>query len=79
MKTIKYFFEFLLIIIFFIVSKIIGYKNASNLGEKIGITVGPFLRSNYKINLNLKNSDIGNSDEERNIIIKKCGEIMEEY
>ena len=83
MKTIKYFFEFLLIIIFFIVSKIIGYKNASNLGEKIGITVGPFLRSNYKINLNLKNSDIGNSDEERNIIIKKMwgnyGRILSEY
>ena len=35
MKVIKYFFEFLFIIIFFIIFKIIGYKKASNLGEKI--------------------------------------------
>ena len=83
MKVIKYFFEFLFIIIFFIIFKIIGYKKASNLGEKIGQTIGPFFRSNYKINLNLKNSDIGRSDEERKIIIKKMwgnyGRIFGEY
>ena len=83
MKVIKYFFEFLFIITFFIIFKIIGYKKASNLGEKIGKTIGPFFRSNYKINLNLKNSDIGSSDEERKIIIKKMwgnyGRIFGEY
>ena len=79
MKVIKYFFEFLFIILFFIIFKIIGYKKASNLGEKIVKTIGPFFRSNYKINFNLKNSNIGNCDEERKNIIKRCGEIMEEY
>ena len=33
MKNLKYFFEFLIIIILFIIFKIIGYKNASNLGN----------------------------------------------
>ncbi len=83
MKIIKYFFEFFFIILLFIVFKIIGYKKASNLGEKIGITIGPFFRSNNKINLNLKNSDIGSSDEERKIIVKKMwgnyGRILSEY
>ena len=83
MKVIKYFFEFLFIIVFFIIFKIIGYKKASNLGEKILKTIGPFFRSNYKINLNLKNSNIGSSDEERKIITKKMwgnyGRIFSEY
>ena len=83
MKIIKYFFEFFFIIILFIVFKIIGYKKASNLGEKIGIAIGPFFRSNNKINLNLKNSSIGNCDEERKNIIKKMwgnyGRMFGEY
>jgi len=36
MKIIKYFFEFIFIINIFLIFKIIGYKNASNLGEIIG-------------------------------------------
>ena len=70
------------IIVFFIIFKIIGYKK-HQLGEKIGKTIGPFLRSNYKINLNLKNLNIDNSDEERKIIIKKMwgnyGRMFGEY
>ena len=83
MKFIKYLFEFIFISIFFMIFKLIGYKNASNLGKKIGVIVGPFFRSNYKIQSNLKNSNIGNSELERKDIIKKMwgnyGRILSEY
>ena len=83
MKIIKYFFEFLFIIIFFIIFKIIGYKNASNLGKVIGKNLGPFFRSNYKIQKNLENSNIGDTDKDRKKIIKNMwgnyGRIFAEY
>ena len=44
MKIIKYFFEFIFIITFFFIFKIIGYKNASDFGEFIGKKIGPFFR-----------------------------------
>ena len=83
MKIIKYFFEFIFVILLFFIFKIIGYKNASNFGEKIGKIFGPFFRSNIKVNENLKNSNFGNTDEDRKIIIKKMwgnyGRIFAEY
>ena len=83
MKIIKYFFEFIFIITFFIIFKIIGYKNATNLGEIIGKKFGPFFRSNYKIQKNLENSNIGNSEKDRKIIINNMwgnyGRIFAEY
>ena len=48
MKIIKYFFESILIVTFFFIFKIIGYKNASNLGEYLGRKVGPFLDQDQK-------------------------------
>ena len=44
MKIIKYLIEFIFIYILLIIFKIIGYKNASNLGEIIGKKIGPFIR-----------------------------------
>ena len=83
MKIIKYFFEFIFVSIFFIIFKIIGYKNASNLGNFIGRIFGPYFRSNLRIKNNLKDSNIGNSDDDRKIIIKKMwsnyGRIFAEY
>jgi len=83
MRIIKYFFEFIFIITFFIIFKIIGYKNATNLGEIIGKKFGPFIRSNYKIQKNLENSNIGNSEKDRKIIINNMwgnyGRIFAEY
>ncbi len=83
MKIIKHFFEFIFIVSFFIIFKIIGYKNASNLGEFIGKIFGPLFRSNYKIQKNLENSNIGNSDKDRKIIINNMwgnyGRIFAEY
>tara|TARA_B100000029_G_scaffold513058_1_gene611439 strand:+ start:6274 stop:7134 length:861 start_codon:yes stop_codon:yes gene_type:complete len=83
MKIIKYFFEFIFIISLFIIFKIIGYKNASNLGEIIGKKFGPLFRSNYRIKKNLESSNIGFSEKDREIIIKNMwgnyGRIFAEY
>jgi len=83
MKIIKYFFEFIIIITFFLIFKIIGYRNASNFGEIIGKKIGPFFRSNSKIQKNLENCNVGNTEEERRIIIKNMwgnyGRILSEY
>ena len=83
MKIIKNFFEFIFIVPIFIIFKIIGYKNAINLGEIIGKKFGPFFRSNYKIQKNLENSNIGNSEKDRKIIVNNMwgnyGKIFAEY
>ena len=83
MKVIKYFLEFFFISIFFFIFKIIGYKNASNLGEKIGKIFGPLFRSSLKVKKNLENSNIGNSNEERERIVKNMwgnyGRIFADY
>ena len=83
MKLVKYFFEFIIIITFFFIFKIIGYKNSSNFGRLIGKKIGPFFRSKTKIQENLRKSNIGNSDKERETIIENMwgnyGRILSEY
>ena len=83
MKIIKYFFEFIFIYFLLIIFKIIGYKNASNLGALIGKNIGPLFRSNSKIQSNLENSNIGSSQEDRKSIINNMwgnyGRILSEY
>tara|TARA_B100000900_G_C20428167_1_gene653834 strand:+ start:53 stop:913 length:861 start_codon:yes stop_codon:yes gene_type:complete len=83
MKIIKYFLEFILIITFFTIFKIIGYRNSSNLGEIIGKIFGPLFRSNYKIRKNLEDANIGNSKNDRKNIINNMwgnyGRIFAEY
>ena len=54
MKVVKYFFEFIIIISLFCIFKIIGLKNASNLGSVIGRYIGPLFRSKNIIKQNLK-------------------------
>ena len=83
MKIIKYFFEYIFVSTFFFIFKIVGYRNASNLGEIIGKIFGPFFRSNSRIQNNLKNSNIGNSKNDRKKIINSMwgnyGRIFAEY
>ena len=83
MKIIKYVIEFLFIISFFLIFKILGYKNASNLGAIIGKIIGPLFRPNLKIEKNLEYSNIGQSQKERKNIIKNMwgnyGRILSEY
>ena len=83
MKIIKYFFEFIFVIFFFFIFKMIGYKNASNFGEIIGKIFGPLFRSSQKIQKNLDDSKIVNSKADRQNIINKMwgnyGRIFAEY
>ena len=69
MKTIKYFFEFITVITLFFIFKIIGLKNASNLGGMIGRFFGPLFRSKSitKENIKIGLGEI-NKENEKEII-----------
>ena len=53
MKKVIYFIEYIIIYILFIIFRIIGYKNSSNLGFLIGKIFGPIFRSKSIIVENL--------------------------
>ena len=69
MKVIKYFFEFISIISLFCIFKIIGLRNASNMGSLLGKFIGPLFRSKDVTKQNIKNAFVG-------IDIKKETEII---
>ena len=54
MSKVKYFFQFIFIIILFLIFKIIGLKNSSSLSGKLFKIIGPFFRSSYLIHENIK-------------------------
>ena len=54
MKNIKYFFQFILIIIFFSLFKILGLRISSTIGGKIFEIIGPLFRSKNLIHSNIK-------------------------
>ena len=64
MKIVKYFFEFISIISLFCIFKIIGLKNASNLGSVLGKLIGPLFRSKKITKQNIK-IGLGNLDEKK--------------
>ena len=83
MKLFKYFFEFIIVIFFFAIFKIIGLKNSSNLSCLIFKKVGPILRKSKKIKKNIKIvfPDIS-SDKENKIISEmwcNYGRVFGEY
>ncbi len=83
MKYLKYFLQFIAIIFFFIVCKIIGYKNSSNLGAfTIGL-IGPLFRPKKTIIKNLKIAFPQISNKEINNITrnmwKNYGRILSDY
>jgi len=53
MKTIKYFIQFLVVFIFFLVFKVIGLRFASYISGKIVSFIGPFFRSKNIIESNI--------------------------
>ncbi len=83
MKKIKYFFEFLIILILLLIFKITGYRIASNLGNSIGKIIGPKFRSKKIIRDNIKNFKPEIKEDEVNHIVKKMwgnyGRILAEY
>ena len=83
MKIVNYLIQYILIKLFFFICKIIGYKNASNLGELIGKKVGPKFKSRKIIERNI-NLILPDAKSERvDEIIKKMwgnyGRILSEY
>jgi len=83
MKYIKYFFQYLIIKVFFIFFKIIGYRRASNVGEFIGRNFGPFFKSKKIIKKNILNYNPNLNEKLIENFIKKMwgnyGRIFAEY
>ena len=83
MKSIKYFIQFLIIIIFFLIFKILGLKLASNISSKILSLIGPFFRSKKVIESNIMKAfpDLDHNNVKK-IIYKmwsNYGRILSEY
>ena len=83
MRLIRYFFEYIAIIILFGLFKLLGYRIASELGYFIGKTFGPFFRSKKIIADNLNKFDTSLSSEKINKISQEMwgnyGRILSEY
>ena len=85
MKIIKYFFQFFIILILFFLFRILGYKNASNLGSKIGKVFGKLIRSDKIILKNISyinqysKTKIENTDQIVNDVFSNYGRILSDY
>ena len=83
MKIVKYFFEFLFILVLFFIFRILGYKLSSNLGAFIGSLFGPLFRSKKKILTNIKKALPKVDEKNIELIVKKMwknyGRILSEY
>ena len=83
MKNIRYFFEYILIIILFGLFKLLGYKISSEIGSLLGKMFGPFFRSKKLIKNNLIKFDSSLSPEKIKKITSEMwgnyGRILSEY
>ena len=83
MKFIKYFLEYISIVILFAIFKLLGYRISSETGYYIGKTFGPFFRSKKIIKDNLIKFDDSLTPEKINNISKEMwgnyGRILSEY
>ncbi len=85
MKLIKYFIQFIIIMFLFFIFKIIGYKNASNLGSKLGSIFGKLIRSEQIIKKNLEiiksysDHKLINTDNIVKNVFSNYGRILSDY
>jgi|TARA_B110000003_G_C16530133_1_gene488595 Kdo2-lipid IVA lauroyltransferase/acyltransferase len=83
MNTIKYFIQFLIIVFFFIIYKILGLKIASNLSSNLLKFFGPFFRSRELIEKNILKAfpNIGSNEIDKiiNNMWGNYGRILSEY
>ncbi len=85
MKIIKYFFQFSIVLILFFLFRILGYKNASNLGSKIGKVFGKLIRSEKIILKNISyineysQTRIDNTDKIVDDVFSNYGRILSDY
>jgi len=83
MKSLKYFFQFLIISIFFLIFKLLGHKLSINISCIIFKYIGPFFRSKKMIESNIRNAIPNLDQQEIKEIIKNMwgnyGKIFAEY
>ena len=83
MKKIKYFLQFICVIFFFVIFKILGLKLASIISSNIFILFGPIFRSNKIVFSNLKIAFPDIDENQKKQILKKIwfnyGKIFAEY
>ena len=81
MRKINHIIQFILINILFILFRVVGYKNSSNLGSLIGRLIGPIFRSKLSIIENLKKANIKDINYEKIAanVFKNYGRIFAEY
>ena len=83
MKSLKYFFQFLIISFLLLIFKFLGFEKASNISSKIFQFIGPFFRSKKLIQKNIAdNIPSLNHDEIKKIINGmwgNYGRILSEY
>ena len=83
MRIIRYFFEYITIIILFSIFKLLGYRIASELGYLLGKTFGPLFRSKKIITNNLNKFDSSLTTEKIKKISQEMwgnyGRILSEY
>ncbi len=83
MKNIKYFFQFLIIILLFVLFKTLGLKLSSKISSGIMFYFGPLFRSNQIADNNIKKALPNSSHYERKKILRNMwfnyGKIFSEY
>ena len=83
MKNIKYFFQFIIIIIFFIFFKILGPNISSAISGKIFELVGPLFRSKKLIHSNIRKAfpdiDYNNLNKINKMMWNNYGRVFAEY
>tara|TARA_A100001015_G_scaffold315854_1_gene428695 strand:+ start:2791 stop:3651 length:861 start_codon:yes stop_codon:yes gene_type:complete len=83
MRLIKYFFQFLFIIIFFSLFKVLGYKISSTIGGKLFEIIGPLFRSKKLIHSNIKraipDSNLENLNKITKLMWNNYGRVFAEY
>ena len=83
MKYIKYFFQFLFVIIFFILFKILRFKMSSNFGGKLFEIIGPIFRSKKLIHSNIKKAipdiSLGSLNKITKLMWNNYGRVFAEY
>ena len=83
MTRVKYFFQFLFVIIFFSLFKILGFKISSYIGGKLFEIIGPLFRSKSLIHSNIKKVfpkiDLENLNKTTQLMWNNYGRIFAEY
>ena len=83
MKYIKYFFQFIFVIIFFSFFKVFGFRISSAIGGKLFEYIGPLFRSKKLIHSNLKkafpNISLYNLNKLTKLMWNNYGRVFAEY